>query len=129
MLWWWHKVKNLNLPSPILYSELHKSPDQNGQGIYVLLHYPDTRKSVGLSFIANDKNNLHQKESAMNTRLQTDAWMYRLGIVLVWILVASLVGTLAMTLMKQPVPDLLFVLGSVAGSGLARLLIPSPLHQ
>ena len=48
----------------------------------------------------------------MNTRLQTDAWMYRLGIVLVWILVASLVGVLAMTLMKQPVPDLLFVLGS-----------------
>lgn len=65
----------------------------------------------------------------MNTRLQTDTWIYHLGIVLVWILVASLVGVLILTIMKRPVPELFYVLGSVAGSGLTRLLIPSPLNQ
>jgi len=60
--------------------------------------------------------------------MQTDTWIYHLGIVLVWILVASLVGILILTIMKRPVPDLLYVLGSVTASGLARLLIPSPLN-
>ena len=64
----------------------------------------------------------------MSTRMQTDTWIYHLGIVLVWILVASLVGILILTIMKRPVPDLLYVLGSVTASGLARLLIPSPLN-
>lgn len=63
----------------------------------------------------------------MNTRMQTDTWMYYLSIVLFWMLVTSLVGILAMALVKRQVPELLFVAGSVAASGLARLLIPSPL--
>ena len=65
----------------------------------------------------------------MDTRMQIDAWMYNLGIVLVWMLVASLVGILAMTFIKRPVSELLYVLGSVAASGLARLLLPSPLNR
>ena len=65
----------------------------------------------------------------MDTRMQIDAWMYNLAIVLVWMLIASLVGILAMTFMKRPAPELLYVLGSVAASGLARLLIPSPLNR
>ena len=64
----------------------------------------------------------------MNIRAQTDSWMYCLGIVLVWMLVVSLVGILILTLMDRPVPELLYVLGAVAASGLARLLIPSPLN-
>lgn len=64
----------------------------------------------------------------MNTRLQTNTWIYHLSIVLAWILVGSLVGILILAIMKQPVPDLLYVLGSVAAGGLARLLIPSPLN-
>jgi hypothetical protein len=60
--------------------------------------------------------------------MQTQAWTYHLGMVLVWILVASLVGILILAIMKQPVLELFYVLGSVAASGLARLVIPSPLN-
>lgn len=70
---------------------------------------------------------LTQKEVTMNTYMQTDAWIYRLAVVLALTLASSFAGILSLTLMQRPVPELLFALGSVAGSGLARLLIPSPL--
>ena len=62
----------------------------------------------------------------MNTRMQTDAWMYRIAVVLALMLAASLAGILILTIMDQPVSKLFFVVGLVAASGLARILIPSP---
>lgn len=62
----------------------------------------------------------------MNTRMETDAWMYRIALVLALLLAASLAGILVLTIMDQPVPELFFVVGLVAASGLARMLIPSP---
>jgi len=61
----------------------------------------------------------------MNTRTQTGAWAYRIVVVLALMLATSLAGILTFTLVKRSVPELLFVLGSVAASGLARLAIPS----
>ena len=61
----------------------------------------------------------------MNTRMQTDILMYGIALVLA----TSLAGILTLALMERPVPELLFVLGSVSGSGLARLLIPFPLNR
>ena len=65
----------------------------------------------------------------MNTPMQTDILMYRIALVLALMLAISLAGILTLTLMERPVPELLFVLGSVSGSGLARMLIPSPLTR
>jgi phosphate/sulfate permease len=62
----------------------------------------------------------------MNIRKQTDAWIHRVVLALVLMLAASAAGILARTLTNQPVPELLYVLGAVAGTGLARLLAPSP---
>jgi hypothetical protein len=65
----------------------------------------------------------------MNTRMQTDILMYRIALVLALMLATSLAGIFILTLMERTVPELLFMLGSVSGSGLARLLIPSPLNR
>jgi hypothetical protein len=79
------------------------------------------------SFIEFDKSDQYQKGAAMNTRIPTDVWTYRIALVLSLMLATSLAGILVLTLIEQPVPDLLFVVGAIAASGLALLLIPSPL--
>ena len=67
--------------------------------------------------------------AATHTHMQTDILMYRIALVLALMLATSLAGILTLALMERPVPELLFVLGSVSGSGLARLLIPSPWNR
>jgi hypothetical protein len=65
----------------------------------------------------------------MNTRTQTDVWIYSTMIVLGSIAAVSAVGSIILTIMNQPLPEILLPLGAVAASGLARLLIPSPLNR
>ena len=62
----------------------------------------------------------------MNSHMNTDIWVYYLAIVLGFITAVSALGTLILTIMGQPVPELLLVLGLLAVAGLTRLLI-SPL--
>jgi len=64
----------------------------------------------------------------MNTRMQTDTWIYSIVVALIVIIVASVVGTVIMTIIGQPIPEPLIALGLVAAGGLSRLLIPSPLN-
>lgn len=65
----------------------------------------------------------------MNTHIQTDIWKHRIVVVLGLTVIMSVFGTVVMVLMRQPVPELIIALGSVAASGLSRLLIPTPLDR
>ena len=65
----------------------------------------------------------------MNTHTQTDVWIYRTVVVLGLIAVVSAVGAIILTIMGQPLPEILIALGSVAVGGLARLLVPSLLNR
>ena len=62
----------------------------------------------------------------MNSNMNTDIWIYYLAVVLGFITSVSALGTLILTIMGQPVSELLLVLGLLAVAGLVRLLI-SPL--
>ena len=64
----------------------------------------------------------------MNTRMQTDAWIYRTIIVLGSIYAVSVVGIITLAIMGQPMPEILIALGLVAGAGLVKLLA-SPLNR
>ena len=64
----------------------------------------------------------------MNVLKQVKGWMYRTLAVLGLVMVASVAGVLILTIVGQPVPDILVALGAVAAGGLIRLSI-SPLNQ
>jgi hypothetical protein len=64
----------------------------------------------------------------MNVLKQAKGWMYRTLAVLGLVVVASVAGVLILTIVGQPVPDILVALGAVAAGGLIRLSI-SPLNQ
>ena len=64
----------------------------------------------------------------MNTLLHTNAWIVRTVMALSLILVLNLVSSLFLTVMGQPLPEILGVFGFIATGGLIRLLI-SPLNQ
>ena len=64
----------------------------------------------------------------MNTRLQTDVWIYRIFVVLGVIFIASGVFTIALTLIGLRLPEILNALGAVALGGLVRLF-SSPLNR
>jgi len=64
----------------------------------------------------------------MKIRMQTDAWIHRIVIVLGLILVSSVAGTLIRTTTGQPIPEIFIALGAVAAGSLVRLSI-SPLNQ
>lgn len=64
----------------------------------------------------------------MNTRLQTDVWIYRAFVVLGFIVAASLTGTVFSMFTGRPALEILFALGVVAVGGLVRLAI-SPLNR
>ena len=64
----------------------------------------------------------------MNTRLQTDIWIHRILFVLGIVAIVSAVVSIALTIMGQPVLEIILALGLVAVGGLVRLLI-SPLNR
>jgi hypothetical protein len=64
----------------------------------------------------------------MNTRTQTDLWIYRLVVVLGLTAMLSAAGILTFIMAGWPVPKILLALGLVAGAGLVKLLI-SPLNR
>ena len=64
----------------------------------------------------------------MNVLKQAKGWMYRTLAVLGLVVVASVAGVIILTVVGQPVPDILVALGAVAAGGLIRLSI-SPLNQ
>ena len=64
----------------------------------------------------------------MNVLKQAKGWMYRTLAVLGLVVVASVAGVIILTVVGQPVPDILVALGVVAAGGLIRLSI-SPLNQ
>lgn len=64
----------------------------------------------------------------MNTRMQTDICIYRTLPVLGLIAAASAIGMVILTIMVQPMSELLVALGLIAASGLMKLLI-SPLNR
>lgn len=64
----------------------------------------------------------------MNTRLQTDVWIYRIFVVLCLIFMTSGITTIALTSISLRMPEILIALGAVALGGLVRLLI-SPLNR
>jgi hypothetical protein len=84
------------------------------------------KKPATLSFIEIEMNHQNQKGAAMKTHMQTDIWIYRTVVVLSSIVATSVAGTVILMILDQPMPELLFALGSVAVGGLARLLVPSP---
>lgn len=59
----------------------------------------------------------------MNKRMEKDIWLYRIMVV------ASVVGAIALALMGQSTPEVIVALGSAAIGGLAGLLAPSPLNR
>lgn len=65
----------------------------------------------------------------MNAHIQTDIWKHQIVVVLGLTVIMSVFGTVVMVLMRRPVPELIIALGSVAASGLSRLLIPTPLDR
>ena len=64
----------------------------------------------------------------MNTRIQTDIWIFRIVLVLGLILVASAAGVLILMITNQSSFEIFVALGLVAIGGLSRLLI-SPLNS
>lgn len=62
----------------------------------------------------------------MKNRMKPDDWIYGIVAVLELIVAARAVGIIILTLICQPVPEVIVVLGLVAASGLAILLIPTP---
>jgi hypothetical protein len=73
----------------------------------------------------NDKS---QKGAVMNSPMKTDFWIYHLVLVLDFTLTASVVGSIILLILGQPVPGVLLAVGTVAGAGLVKLLI-SPLNR
>jgi len=67
----------------------------------------------------------------MNKRLLPyDPWVYRIVVLILGLVVlASLVGTIMLTIQDRSTPELLIALGSAAMGGLAGLLAPSPMNQ
>jgi hypothetical protein len=67
----------------------------------------------------------------MNTRTQKkDIWIYRIVVTVLGLTVmASVIGTIALTMTGLPTPELLVALGSAAIGGLAGLLAPSPANR
>jgi len=67
----------------------------------------------------------------MNKRLLPyDPWVYRIVVsILGLVVLASLVGTIMLTIQDRSTPELLIALGSAAMGGLAGLLAPSPLNK
>lgn len=64
----------------------------------------------------------------MNTRLQTDVWIYRIFVVLGAIFMASGIATIALRFIGLQLPEILIALEAVALGGLVRLSI-SPLNR
>ncbi|MGD8405792.1 MAG: hypothetical protein PVJ21_19195 [Anaerolineales bacterium] len=64
----------------------------------------------------------------MNTRLQTDVWIYRIFVVLGVIFMASGIATIVLTIIGLQLPEILIALEAVAIGGLVRLSI-SPLNR
>jgi uncharacterized integral membrane protein len=64
----------------------------------------------------------------MNTRLQTDVWIYRIFVVLGAIFVASGIATIVLRFIGLQLPEILYALEAIALGGLVRLSI-SPLNR
>jgi len=69
-----------------------------------------------------------EKGIMMNTRLQTDIWIYRIFVVLGTIFVASGIATIALRFIDLQIPEILYALEAVTLGGLVRLSI-SPLNR
>ena len=66
----------------------------------------------------------------MNTRTQTDVWIYRIVVAVLGLaVVATVIGAIILTLTGRPTPEVLVALGSAAVGGLSGLLAPSPVSQ
>jgi hypothetical protein len=83
----------------------------------------DSEKPAIPSFIEIEMHNQNQKGAIMNTRMQTDSCIYRTLPVLGLIAVVSAIGMVILTIMVQPMSELLVALGLIATSGLMKLLI------
>jgi uncharacterized integral membrane protein len=64
----------------------------------------------------------------MNTRLQTDVWIYRIFVVLGAIFVASGIATIVLRFIGLQLPEILIALEAIVLGGLVRLSI-SPLNR
>jgi len=63
-------------------------------------------------------------------KTQKDIWIYRLVVIVLGLtVIASVIGTIALTLTGLSTPELLVALGSAAIGGLAGLLAPSPTNR
>ena len=66
----------------------------------------------------------------MNTRLQSDVWIYRIVVAALGLAVlASVVGAIMLAMAVRPIPEVLVALGSAALGGLGGLLAPSPVNK
>ena len=77
------------------------------------------------------ENKQKNKGVVMNKRLLPyDPWVYRIVVLILGLAVlASLLGTIILTIQDHSTPELLIALGSAAMGGLAGLLAPSPLNK
>ncbi len=64
----------------------------------------------------------------MNTRLQTDVWIYRIFVVLGLIVMVNGIATITLTIIGLRLPEILYAIEAVALGGLVRLSI-SPLNR
>lgn len=63
-------------------------------------------------------------------KTQKDIWIYRLVVIVLGLtVIASVIGTIALTLTGLSTPELLVALGSAVIGGLAGLLAPSPTNR
>jgi hypothetical protein len=63
-------------------------------------------------------------------KTQKDIWIYRLVVIVLGLtVIASVIGTITLTLTGLSTPELLVALGSAAIGGLAGLLAPSPTNR
>lgn len=66
----------------------------------------------------------------MNTRMKRDHWIYRaVVVVLGFMVVTSLVGTIVLVMTDHSTPEIIVALGSAAIGGLAGLLAPAPSNR
>ena len=66
----------------------------------------------------------------MNTRMKRDHWIYRaVVVVLGFMVVSSLVGTIVLVMTDHSTPEIIVALGSAAIGGLAGLLAPAPSNR
>ena len=85
------------------------------------------RVAKGRRLAPRVRENPMDEHTPKSAPLKTDVWLYRMVVgVLGLVILASVIGAIALSIVNKATPEFLVALGSAAVGGLAGLLAPSP---